>query len=476
MGTDTKQKTLRSTEVRIGLSVIGLLFAVLVGVVVMRFTGPGRLPAAQSAGASVDRGMLASGPSVSGDASSSALSSGPSQPTVLAAQENRDEAGGYAQTAASAADERHEHDASRWPAGDRRYASQIKVGGEPDSEGAPTSHADWAESQSAGTEWKDTSADSFERSASYTDNAGGEVVANENSNTDRGGQQQEFESAEAAQGGYQGAAVQPINSTSQPIGSTPESGEAGSYGAGQGVDNEPALNSAGNPTASNYRAELAPAQAVGAADQSFRQSEPAPYQSVDQRSISTYDSSFTPVAGGVQPSALQQDATTVRTAVRTDKTIVQPGDSLWTIARRVYGSGAFFKALQEHNRYRYPNTHDLKIGDEVLTPDVAELRKKYPGLCPRERKRGPGTPVMANVSTHLAAGRTYIVEEGDTLYDIARYELGAGGRWPEIYQLNSQTLGNDFDYLRPGTRLKLPAVEGGQRQDAVTQQPDSYLR
>jgi nucleoid-associated protein YgaU len=68
------------------------------------------------------------------------------------------------------------------------------------------------------------------------------------------------------------------------------------------------------------------------------------------------------------------------------------------------------------------------------------------------------------------------VEEGDTLYDIARYELGAGGRWPEIYQLNAESLGDDFDYLRPGTKLVLPAVRDAAREDPVAQQPDTYQR
>ena len=155
------------------------------------------------------------------------------------------------------------------------------------------------------------------------------------------------------------------------------------------------------------------------------------------------------------------------------KTSVRPGESMWSISRRVYGSSAFFKALAEHNRQRLPNSHDLEIGDEVLTPEVAVLRRRYPGLCPRERKRRPGAAAASMVSaTMIRAGRTYVVEEGDTLYDIARYELGSGAQWPKIYPLNRRELGDDFDYLRPGTKLTLPARAASRTDDELVERPN----
>ena len=53
-------------------------------------------------------------------------------------------------------------------------------------------------------------------------------------------------------------------------------------------------------------------------------------------------------------------------------------------------------------------------------------------------------------------GRTYVVQEGDTLSSIARNELGKVSRWAEIYQLNREALGKEYDYLTPGMRLVLP--------------------
>ncbi len=154
---------------------------------------------------------------------------------------------------------------------------------------------------------------------------------------------------------------------------------------------------------------------------------------------------------------------------------VEPGDSFWKISQKLYGTGGYFKALQEHNRARFPVPSDLQVGDEVLTPSVEVLHASYSGLCPKERSTKPGTPTVRNVSiSALRGGRTYMVEEGDTLFDIAKYELGDGQRWPEIFQLNRDVLSDDIDYLKPGTQLVLPG--GGEQGDILTRQPDTTLR
>jgi nucleoid-associated protein YgaU len=70
-------------------------------------------------------------------------------------------------------------------------------------------------------------------------------------------------------------------------------------------------------------------------------------------------------------------------------------------------------------------------------------------------------------------GRTYTVAEGDTLFNIARYELGKASRWVDIYELNRDVLGRDFNYLTPGTQLALPE---GEKSDSLTRQPGNAYR
>ena len=159
---------------------------------------------------------------------------------------------------------------------------------------------------------------------------------------------------------------------------------------------------------------------------------------------------------------------------------VQPNDTYWIISQKLYGTNAYFKALAHHNANMGADDDRLKPGELILAPPVAELEKAYPGLCPRpNRREAQQSQTQARISVaalHGSArsGRTYTVVEGDTLFNIARYELGKASRWAEIYELNRDVLGKDFNYLTPGTQLTLPE---GQKTDIIAQPPsDSYRR
>ncbi|MFP6613367.1 MAG: LysM peptidoglycan-binding domain-containing protein [Pirellulales bacterium] len=151
--------------------------------------------------------------------------------------------------------------------------------------------------------------------------------------------------------------------------------------------------------------------------------------------------------------------------------IVKPNDNFWTISQAVYGTGDFFKALIRHNDARHPRSDRIAVGDEILVPTESELRSKYPQLCPRPRKRG-----YANITASAAArgGRTYEVQKGDTLFDIARYELGQASRWIDIYKLNQHLLTDDFNFIKPGMKLILPErrAPSNVQQERFTQQQE----
>ncbi len=154
---------------------------------------------------------------------------------------------------------------------------------------------------------------------------------------------------------------------------------------------------------------------------------------------------------------------------------VQPNDSFWTIAERVYGDGGYFKALVEHNRRQGVAEDRLKPGGFVFTPPRSQLEENYPDLCPKPDRPAAPRDRDTLVSDHgrSRGGRTYTVSEGDTLFDIARYELGKAARWVEIYELNRDVLGGDFNYLKPGTKLLMP---DGQQADRLAEPPGRRQR
>jgi nucleoid-associated protein YgaU len=151
--------------------------------------------------------------------------------------------------------------------------------------------------------------------------------------------------------------------------------------------------------------------------------------------------------------------------------IVRPNDTFWTISERAYGTGSYFKALIRHNSDKHPNPDQLAVGDTVLVPPASELTQKFPQLCPKPRRGGEAGIRNAAAPMTAAGGRSYEVREGDTLFDIARFELGDGARWIEIYQMNRDQLTDDFHYVKPGSTLMLP---GRQRQNAdrVAREPN----
>ncbi len=65
-----------------------------------------------------------------------------------------------------------------------------------------------------------------------------------------------------------------------------------------------------------------------------------------------------------------------------------------------------------------------------------------------------------------AAGvRTYTVKPGDSLWEIARTQLGDGSRWREIYDLNGLTSA----VIHPGQVLRLPAAQAPEAPPAVSE-------
>jgi len=53
--------------------------------------------------------------------------------------------------------------------------------------------------------------------------------------------------------------------------------------------------------------------------------------------------------------------------------------------------------------------------------------------------------------------RTYIVKPGDSLSKIAKELLGDASRWPEIYELNKDVIGDDPNLIHPNQQFVIPA-------------------
>ncbi len=102
------------------------------------------------------------------------------------------------------------------------------------------------------------------------------------------------------------------------------------------------------------------------------------------------------------------------------------GDSLWSIAERVYKDGYKWSEIAKANKLENPNV--LYIGTKLTLPKVDTSKS----VAKTETK----PTLQATVQTGKINGDTYTVKHGDQLWDIAVRAYGDGYRWSEIASAN----------------------------------------
>jgi len=118
--------------------------------------------------------------------------------------------------------------------------------------------------------------------------------------------------------------------------------------------------------------------------------------------------------------------------------VVQKGDTLEGISEKFYGSVRFHKVIQEANKIDDPTM--LREGQKIVIP-------AKPGAAP--------VPGRESVEPRLEPGeRRYVVQEFETLSEIAERELGGRRFYPAIMTRNQIT---DPRLVRVGQVLVLPS-------------------
>lgn len=107
--------------------------------------------------------------------------------------------------------------------------------------------------------------------------------------------------------------------------------------------------------------------------------------------------------------------------------LIQPGDSLWKLARRHLGSSSRWNELLASN------------------PTISDPRHLQPGAL----LVVPATELRSRVQPS-----SITIHGGDSLWKIALSQLGSGAAWPCITQANPQL--RDANRLRPGQILTIP--------------------
>lgn len=142
--------------------------------------------------------------------------------------------------------------------------------------------------------------------------------------------------------------------------------------------------------------------------------------------------------------------------------VVQPGDSVSSIAKEQLGSMDQAEAIIKANNITNPNT--IEVGQTLMIPDVAGQvmtpdadKNATPSPTPTATmKKAEGEKMEAQVTPAMTisiTGDSYTVKKGDHLWDIAQRAYGDGNKYTLIIEANKL---RNPDRLEEGTVLKLP--------------------
>ena len=135
------------------------------------------------------------------------------------------------------------------------------------------------------------------------------------------------------------------------------------------------------------------------------------------------------------------------------------------------GARAYIRLMKSYDRGGFDTVELMAarwLGDKPGTPRTNRYVTNILQACARlgAPPAKAGDAAKAAVAKPSAPAkpkappRTYVVRPGDTLSAIAKHELGASARWPEIYRVpqNRTTIGSNPGLIQPGQRLILPSI------------------
>jgi nucleoid-associated protein YgaU len=139
----------------------------------------------------------------------------------------------------------------------------------------------------------------------------------------------------------------------------------------------------------------------------------------------------------------------------------QSGDSFRSVAAKYYGDAAKFTLLRRSNEGR----DNVQAGEKIFVP-VFDLDGPHPADALSASSTPPKSAVSKDLTTaapsaakapELPGGpRVHVVKDGESLWKIAKVELGDGGRWNEIFDANRDVMSKP-EAVHVGMRLRIPA-------------------
>lgn len=141
---------------------------------------------------------------------------------------------------------------------------------------------------------------------------------------------------------------------------------------------------------------------------------------------------------------------------------IRRGDTLSTVARRYRTTVAYLRDLND-----LPRRKPLRVGMRLQVPDRTPVRDRSTGAVVAKKSNAPAVTRQTSVSTD---GRFYIVQQGDSLYTIARkYSTSVA----ELQKLNNIKRGRT---IKVGMKLKVPGGDNSSSARGVAKSKVHVVR
>ncbi|MEP9410267.1 MAG: LysM peptidoglycan-binding domain-containing protein [Candidatus Brocadia sp.] len=133
---------------------------------------------------------------------------------------------------------------------------------------------------------------------------------------------------------------------------------------------------------------------------------------------------------------------------------VQNNDNLRKIARKYYGDESKWLLIFNANQDKIHDRNSLRIGTELIIPEEKAIIQK----TNTEIKTETTTPLLSRVlqvEDTKPATKKHIIQQGDSLYNLAVKYYNDGAKWNKIFDANRKIL-KDQKSLKIGQELVIP--------------------
>lgn len=156
-----------------------------------------------------------------------------------------------------------------------------------------------------------------------------------------------------------------------------------------------------------------------------------------------------PAPSGAVPGPDTASAPPSATPATAEKTYtVRSGDTLSSIAQSQMKSKNKWRDLQKANEDVLHGSTNLKIGMKLRIPGTTATSTTSSDVA---------APAAPSASSPATGDREYVVKSGDSLWSIAKNQLGGEKYMSALREANSDVLKGSDD-LKPGMKLRLPST------------------